>query len=120
MDEDFSRQTRRFSAAILTDCKGKRRSMAGKRPSRRRSTVVNTGSKEALPSALRKTALWELLPQGGCLSDYATAEKGVRGWPASCWLACWSAWGSGFAAVTVRVVPPDTYVLPHSGQIAVW
>ena len=43
-DEDFFRQTRRFSAAILTDCKGKRRSMAGKRPPRRRSTVVNTGS----------------------------------------------------------------------------
>ncbi len=44
MDEDFSRQTRRFFAAILTDCKGNRRSMAGKRPARRRATVVNTGS----------------------------------------------------------------------------
>ena len=46
MDEYFSRQTRRFSAAILTDCKGKRRSMAGKRLARQRSTVVNTGSKD--------------------------------------------------------------------------
>ncbi|WP_304966010.1 hypothetical protein, partial [uncultured Oscillibacter sp.] len=45
MDEDFSRQTRRFSAAILTDCKGNRRGMAGKRPARRRTAVVNTGSK---------------------------------------------------------------------------
>ena len=44
MDEYFSRQTRRFSAAILTDCKGKRHSMAGKRLARQRSTVVNTGS----------------------------------------------------------------------------
>ena len=44
MGEDFSRQTRRFSAAILTYDKGNRRSMAGKRPARRRSTVVNTGS----------------------------------------------------------------------------
>jgi hypothetical protein len=44
MDEDFSRQTRRFFAAILTDYKGNRRSMAGKRPARRRATVVNTGS----------------------------------------------------------------------------
>ena len=50
MDEDFSRQTRRFSAAILTDCKGKRRSMAGKRLARQRSTVVNTGSKGENPS----------------------------------------------------------------------
>ena len=45
MDEDFSRQTRRFFAAILTDCKGNQRSVAGKEPARRRSTVVNTGSK---------------------------------------------------------------------------
>ncbi len=45
MGEDFSSQTRRFSAAILTDCKGKRRSMAGKRPFRQRGAVVNTGSK---------------------------------------------------------------------------
>ncbi len=30
MDEDFSRQTRRFSAAIPTYGKGNRRSMAGK------------------------------------------------------------------------------------------
>jgi hypothetical protein len=45
MDEDFSRQTRRFSAAILTYGKGNRRSMAGKRPARRRAAVVNTGSK---------------------------------------------------------------------------
>ena len=44
MDEDFSRQTRRFSAAILTDCMRNRRSMARKRPARRRATVVNTGS----------------------------------------------------------------------------
>ena len=44
MGEDFSRQTRRFSAAILTDCKGNRRSMTGKRPARRRAAVVNTGS----------------------------------------------------------------------------
>ncbi|MDE6936228.1 MAG: hypothetical protein K2P26_11515, partial [Oscillospiraceae bacterium] len=51
MDEDFSRQTRRFSAAILTDCKGKRRSMAGKRLARQRSTVVNTGSYFAAPWA---------------------------------------------------------------------
>ena len=45
MGEDFSRQTRRFSAAILTYGKGNRRSMAGKRLARQRSTVVNTGSK---------------------------------------------------------------------------
>ncbi len=45
MDEDFSRQTRRFSAAILTYGKGNRRSMAGKRPARRCAAVVNTGSK---------------------------------------------------------------------------
>ena len=45
MDEDFSCQTRRFSTAILTYGKEKRRSMAEKRPLRRRSTVVNTGSK---------------------------------------------------------------------------
>jgi hypothetical protein len=44
MDEDFSRQTRRFSAAILTYGKGNRRSMAGKRPAERRAAVVNTGS----------------------------------------------------------------------------
>ena len=44
MSEDFSSQTRRFSAAILTDCKGNRRSMAGKRPFRQRGAVVNTGS----------------------------------------------------------------------------
>ncbi len=44
MGEDFSHQTRRFSAAILTDCKGNRRSMMGKRPVRRRAAVVNTGS----------------------------------------------------------------------------
>ena len=44
MDKDFSRQTRRFSSAILTDGKGNRRSMAGKRPARRRTTVVNTAS----------------------------------------------------------------------------
>ena len=44
MDEDFSRQTRRFSAVILTDCKGNRRIMTGKRLDRQRSTVVNTGS----------------------------------------------------------------------------
>ena len=44
MGEDFSRQTRRFSAAILTYGKGNRRSMTGKRPDRQCSTVVNTGS----------------------------------------------------------------------------
>jgi hypothetical protein len=44
MDEDFSRQTRRFSAAILTYGKGNRRSMAGKRPAILRAAVVNTGS----------------------------------------------------------------------------
>lgn len=44
MDEDFSRQTRRVFAAILTDCKGNRCSMAGKRLPGRRATVVNTGS----------------------------------------------------------------------------
>ena len=44
MGEDFSHQTRRFSAAILTDCKGNRRSMMGKRPVRRRAAVVNTGT----------------------------------------------------------------------------
>ncbi len=43
MDEVFSRQTRRFSAA-LTYGKGNRRSMAGKGPARRRTAVVNTGS----------------------------------------------------------------------------
>ena len=48
MDEDFFRQTRRFSAAILTDYKGKRSSMAGKRLARRRAAVVNTGSKSPL------------------------------------------------------------------------
>ena len=59
MDEDLSRQTRRFSAAILTYGKGKRRRMAGKRPLRRRSTVVNTGSTAFVPVA----------QMGGALSD---------------------------------------------------
>ena len=45
MDEVFSRQTRRFSAAILTYGKGNRRSMAGNRPARRCAAVVNSGSK---------------------------------------------------------------------------
>ncbi len=49
MDKDFSRQTRRFSAAILTYGKGNRRSMAGKRPAGRRAAVVNTGSKPSRP-----------------------------------------------------------------------
>ena len=31
MGEDFSRQTRRFSAAILTDCKGKATQVGGKK-----------------------------------------------------------------------------------------
>ncbi len=30
MGEDFSRQTRNFSTAILADCKGKQRGMTGK------------------------------------------------------------------------------------------
>lgn len=51
MGGDFSRQTRRFSAAILTYDKGNRRSMAGKRPHRRRSTVVNTDSKRWVGAA---------------------------------------------------------------------
>ncbi len=51
MDEDFSRQTRRFSAAILTYGKGNRRSMAGKRPAGRRAAVVNTGSKFRIGSS---------------------------------------------------------------------
>ena len=58
MDEDFSRQTRRFSAAILTYGKGKRRRMAGKRPLRRRSTVVNTGSKSPGDAQLRQNRLF--------------------------------------------------------------
>ncbi|MCX4371559.1 MAG: hypothetical protein OSJ58_06955 [Dysosmobacter sp.] len=48
MGEDFSRQTRRFSAAILTYGKGNRHGMAGIRPARRRATIVNTGSKLCL------------------------------------------------------------------------
>ena len=43
MDEDFSRQSRRFSVVILTYGKENRCSMAGKRPARQRSKVVNTG-----------------------------------------------------------------------------
>ena len=60
MDEDFSRQTRRFSAAILTYGKGKRRRMAGKRPLRRRSTVVNTGSKTIQENLGHATATFTL------------------------------------------------------------
>ena len=71
MDEDFSRQTRRFSAAILTYGKGKRRRMAGKRPLRRRSTVVNTGSNTRLHEKVD-----EVSPQGGC--DIRKALKRQR------------------------------------------
>ncbi len=45
MGWDFSRRTGRVSAAILTYGKGKRHSLTGKRPLRRRSVIVNTGSK---------------------------------------------------------------------------
>ena len=41
----FCPQTRRFSAAILTDCKGKQRRMRAKRPFRRRAMLVKTTSK---------------------------------------------------------------------------
>lgn len=44
MGEDLSRQIRRFSAAILTYGCRRRRNMEGKRPARRRSTVMNTGA----------------------------------------------------------------------------
>ncbi len=40
----FFQPDKEVSLAILTDCKGKRRSMAGKRPLRQRGAVVNTGS----------------------------------------------------------------------------
>ena len=67
MDEDFSRQTRRFSAAILTYGKGNRRSMAGKRPARRRSRVVNTGSNREMLNAilywLNTGVPWRDLPE---------------------------------------------------------
>ena len=43
MGMTFCPQARRFSAAILTDCKGKQRSMRAKRPLRRvRNTYGNT------------------------------------------------------------------------------
>ena len=41
----FCPQTRRFFAAILTDCKGKQRRMRAKRPFRRRAMLVKTTSK---------------------------------------------------------------------------
>ena len=41
----FFSSDKEISLAILTDCKGNRRSMAGKRLARQRATVVNTGSK---------------------------------------------------------------------------
>ena len=46
MGEDLSRQTRNSfaPAAILTDCKGNRRGMVGKRPAGRRGAAVNKGS----------------------------------------------------------------------------
>ena len=40
----FCPQTRRFSAAILTDCKGKQRSMQTKMPARRCAMAVKTAS----------------------------------------------------------------------------
>ena len=42
--EDFCPQTRRFSAAILTDCKGKQRSMRAKRPFGRCAMLMKTAS----------------------------------------------------------------------------
>ena len=45
MGEAFLRQTRRASAAILTDCKGERRGMTRKRPFRRCGMVAGADSK---------------------------------------------------------------------------
>ena len=47
MNEDFCRQTRRFSAAILTDCKGKQRRVLAKRPFRRCAMIMKTASQSA-------------------------------------------------------------------------
>ena len=48
MDENFCWQTRRFSAAILTDCKGKQQSMRAKMPFRRCAMAVKAASKLTL------------------------------------------------------------------------
>ncbi|MFQ7589893.1 MAG: hypothetical protein ACLRLR_01315 [Faecalibacterium prausnitzii] len=45
MSEDFCRQTRRFSAAILTDCKEKQRGMLAKRPLRWCAMVMKVTSR---------------------------------------------------------------------------
>ena len=63
MDENFSRQTRRFSAAIVTYGKGNRRSMAGIRPARQRATVVNTGSYTYIRTSVRFRTTGLMLPQ---------------------------------------------------------
>ena len=45
MDEYFCQQARRFSAAILMDCKEKQRRMRAKRPPRRYAMVMKATSK---------------------------------------------------------------------------
>jgi hypothetical protein len=45
INEIFCPQARRFSAAILTDCKGKQRRMRSKKPFRRCAMVMETASK---------------------------------------------------------------------------
>lgn len=64
-----SRQTGRFSVAILAYSKGKRRGMAGKRPSRQRSTVENTGSYSRRG------------PQSGQRADYTAGAPEPRASP---------------------------------------
>ena len=46
----FCPQERRFSAAILTDCKGKQRSMRTKRPRRQCAMLMKTASYIAVAS----------------------------------------------------------------------
>ncbi len=75
MGEDFSRQTRRFSAAILTYGKGNRRSMTGKRPDRQCSTVVNTGSYCRLSSTSLRSRCWRQLFVTGGSNSSASSRR---------------------------------------------
>ncbi len=66
MGEDFSRQTRK-----------NRRSMAGKRPHRRRSTVVNTDSKRWVGAAALSGPLAAILKIaiGGLMMEYCSIRQ---------------------------------------------
>ncbi len=52
--EDFCQQIRRFSVAILTDCKGKQRCMVAKRPFRRYAMAMKVTSKATSRRKRRK------------------------------------------------------------------